>query len=212
MHVSLSLWSVDQAHIADEIKRYGPLIDSFHIDVMDGRFADDLLFGPLMVEVVRALTDKPIAAHLMVDDPMHWIPRFASAGANTIVFHPSAHGEVPSTISAINAAGCAAGLALALHESEQPALDNLAGLAELYVMGTAVGVRGRPLNRQALELVRTLSAVRPAAERPMVLVDGGIRWSSVSAIASAGGQGVVAGSIVANADDAGAAAVRLATM
>ena len=45
MDISLSIWSVDVLHLFDEVRRLDPFIDSFHVDVMDGHFVDELLFG-----------------------------------------------------------------------------------------------------------------------------------------------------------------------
>ena len=54
----------DQVQIAEEGGA-----DWFHLDVMDGHFVPNITFGPLMVEAVRKLTDKPLDVHLMIDNP-----------------------------------------------------------------------------------------------------------------------------------------------
>jgi hypothetical protein len=64
MQVSLSLWSLDQAWLAAEVKQYDEVVDSFHVDVMDGNFTDYLLYGPLAVQILRRLTVRLIVVHL----------------------------------------------------------------------------------------------------------------------------------------------------
>jgi ribulose-phosphate 3-epimerase len=209
MHVSLSLWSMDLAHLADDISRYDPLVASFHVDVTDGNFADDLLFGPLAVETVRAYTDRQIVAHLMVTDPDRWIARFVDAGADLLVVHTSADGDFLSTVRAIRDAGVAAGAAIGLDEPSQPVLDALSLLSVVLVMGTAIGVKGHPFDDAALAAVRRFVGRRTLSNGPDVFVDGGIRWSSVPRIAAAGADGVVAGSIITTAEDPPAAVGRL---
>jgi ribulose-phosphate 3-epimerase len=204
MQVSLSLWSCDQARIADEVQRYDPLIDSFHVDVMDGWFVPDLLFGPLTVQTLRALTTREIVVHLMVREPVQWAHRFADAGADLIVVHPSACADFPATLSGITDSGAVAGAAVGLTELRRPLLENLSALSAVLVMGTPLGVKGQPFDRAALDTVRHMVGAR-AGGGPRVVVDGGIRWSSVPQIAAAGADGVVAGSVVTSAPDPGAA-------
>lgn len=202
MQVSLSLWSVSQSRIAEEVERYEPLVDSFHVDVMDGTFADNLLFGPPAVETLRALTRRPIVVHLMVVEPIRWLSRFVAAGADVLVIHPTACKDFGSTIQAIRDAGVQAGAALGLDEHSRPILDVLPMLSVVLVMATPIGVKGQQFDERALGTVRTVTAARePTTSYPDVFVDGGIRWSSIPKIAAAGTDGVVAGSVVTSAPD-----------
>jgi ribulose-phosphate 3-epimerase len=215
MRVSLSLWSMDQARIADEVERYGPLVDSFHVDVADGVFADNLLFGPLAVQTLRRLTGLPIVVHLMVARPDRWVSRFADAGADVLAVHPCVCPDFPSTVDAIRTAGARPGAAIRLDEPAAPAFDVLDALAVVLVMATAVGVKGRAFDPAALQTVRALRDARAAGTRgagPELYVDGGIRRSSVADIAAAGADGVVAGSLVTSADDPAAAVGALAAL
>ncbi len=200
MRVSMSLWSLDQARLADDVERYAPLVDSFHVDVIDGRFAKDLLFGPLTVRVLRRLTDKPIVVHLMVVDPLSWVPQFVEAGADTLAFHPSACANVGATVDTIRRSGAAPAVAVGLDETDRPAVEHIDELTAVFVMATAVGVKGQPFDDTALGRVRRFVDARGGRAGPAVFVDGGIRSSSIARIAAAGADGVVAGSIVAAAD------------
>jgi pentose-5-phosphate-3-epimerase len=67
-----------------------------------------------------------------------------------------------------------------------------------------IGVKGYDFERDALDTVTAAHRGR-AATGAEVYVDGGIRWSSVGAIASAGADGIVAGSIITTAVDPAAA-------
>jgi ribulose-phosphate 3-epimerase len=212
MDVSLSLWSVDQANLAESVRRYDPLVQSFHVDVMDGRFVGNLLFGPLTVETLRGLTDKQIVAHLMVAEPRRWVAPFVDAGADLVAIHTSASGGFSSTVHAIREAGVAAGAAIGLQEPSQPIFDNLAALSAVLVMGTDIGVKGAPLDEAALRTVQRLTSMRDSGKDPEVFVDGGIRWPSVPLIAAAGADGVIAGSIVTAAEDPRSAVARIAAL
>lgn len=212
MRVSLSLWSVDQARVADEIQRFDPLVASYHVDVADGHFAGNLLFGPMTVEVLNRLTDKPIAVHLMVDEPERWVRPFVDAGADLITFHPSARSDLAATVNAVHRAGAAAAMTVKLDEPDEPVLENLEMFAELFVMATPLGVKGQKFDGNALERVQRFVHARGDTTTPVVFVDGGVRWSSIGSIAAAGADGVVAGSILADADDPALAAAEIQGM
>lgn len=197
MNISLSLWSMDQARLADDVARYAPLVDSFHVDVMDGTFADNLVFGPPAVETLRGLGRTRIVVHLMVVEPLRWIGRFVEAGADELIVHPTACRDPAATVDAILDAGVRAGMAIGLDEPAGPALEVLPSLSSVLVMGTPIGVKGCAFTGDALATVGTVTAARTGDTADLeVVVDGGIRWSSVPLIAAAGADAVVAGSIV----------------
>jgi ribulose-phosphate 3-epimerase len=196
LYVSLSIWSTDQARLGEEIARYDALVDSFHVDVMDGDFADNLLYGPLTVESVRLFTRKPIVAHLMIQNPGRFVNRFAEAGASVLAVHPAACPDLGQTLRQICDAGLDAAVALSLSEPTQPVAHHLADVSQVIAMGTAIGVKGKDFDRSALDRVSLLAQHVP---RPEIYVDGGIRWSSLADISGAGADGVVAGSIITEA-------------
>lgn len=39
--------------------------DWVHVDVMDGRFVPNITIGPLVVDALRPITDKPLDCHLV---------------------------------------------------------------------------------------------------------------------------------------------------
>jgi ribulose-phosphate 3-epimerase len=212
MLISQSLWSVDQGHIADEVQRYGPIVDSFHIDVMDGAFADALLYGPSMVDTIRPLTERPIVVHLMALDPVRWAHRFAEAGADQIVIHPSACRTFTADVDRIRNCGVGVGAAVGLSEPVEPVLACLDHLSAVLVMATPIGVKGQPFDAAALDTVTHISHARTGTSHPPLLVDGGIRWSSIARIAAAAADGVVTGSITASAADPVAAVRAIARL
>jgi ribulose-phosphate 3-epimerase len=81
---------------------------------MDGRFVPNITIGPLVVDALRPVTDKPLDCHLMIVEPEQRVADFAKAGADII----SVHAENAATIHLhrlmyqIKDLGCKAGVVL----------------------------------------------------------------------------------------------------
>ena len=78
-----SILSADFSKLAVEIEaaeRGGGSV--IHIDIMDGHFVPNLSMGPPVVKSLRKVTSLPLDCHLMIDNPVDFIPEFADAGAD----------------------------------------------------------------------------------------------------------------------------------
>jgi pentose-5-phosphate-3-epimerase len=56
-----------------------------HIDIMDGHFVPNLTMGPPVVKSLRKITHRPLDCHLMIENPVDFIPEFGEAGADLLV-------------------------------------------------------------------------------------------------------------------------------
>ena len=82
-------------------------IDSFHIDIMDGRYVPNFAMSLNDLRCIRSLTDKPLDVHLMVEHPMNTIGLFTEAlrEGDTIYIHPEAEYHPSTTLQRIIQAG-----------------------------------------------------------------------------------------------------------
>jgi ribulose-phosphate 3-epimerase len=168
------------------------------MDVMDGRFVPELVFGADAVRAVsRRVRHALVDVHLMVADADAWIEPFAAAGAGMLTVHPQSCPDVAATLRRIAALGVRPAVALTLDlpvETVEPLLELV---DRVLVMGTAIGVKGVGLDPAALERIERLVELRDASGRkPEIYADGGIRESTVPLLARAGADGVTPGSLV----------------
>jgi ribulose-phosphate 3-epimerase len=193
----VSLWSADLLALGAAVREIEDLADGFHIDVFDGHNVPELLFGPDLVARLRAATATPIEVHLNVTDPVYWVDRFADAGADIITVQSGPCPDVAAVLTQIRDRGCRPGLGLELHEPTSAGAAYL-GLAErLLLLGTEIGVKGRDQDPATPGRVAELVAARQdSPHHAGIAVDGGIRRHTVPALAAAGADGVVPGSLI----------------
>lgn len=198
MRAYVSLWSADQLALGEALDALDAHVDGFHLDVMDGHFAPELLYGR---ETVRALVARQPASlidvHLIVDNADRWITSFAAAGAQMLTVYPESCAETARTLAAIERHGARPGLALSLDMPLESVLAHIERVDRILVMGTAIGIKGVEPSPEVYERVAHIRAARERSRRaPEIVVDGGIRRHTVPEFARAGADGVVPGSLV----------------
>jgi ribulose-phosphate 3-epimerase len=197
-----SILSADFARLDDEI-RFAECAEGWlHCDIMDNHFVPNLTFGPLMVDAVRRLTDRPLDVHLMVTDPLSLVKPFRSAGADRITAHIEANGDAAATLAAIRASGARAGLALKPGTPLNQAIPLLDHLDLLLVMTVEPGFGGQAFLSDMLEKVREAARLRDARGLHFLIeVDGGIGPETARACRQAGADVFVAGHALFRAHD-----------
>jgi ribulose-phosphate 3-epimerase len=201
MRCSTSLWSADLTRLADELKRVEPYSESFHLDVADGHYVNNLLFFPDLVRQLRPLTAKPFEVHLMVTDPLAWIDPFIEAGADILLFCFDATDRPGEVLRAIKARGRQAGFSLLIQESIDRVEPHWADLDVLCIVGTAMGIKGASMDPGVPgKIQRARGIIRERGLKTVIEADGGIRRETVPALKAAGADFIVPGSLMFKED------------
>ena len=203
INIAPSILSADFSRLGEEVQavdRAGA--DYIHVDVMDGHFVPNITIGPLVVDALRKVTDKPLDVHLMIENPDRYIADFASAGADIITIHQEAVAHLHRTVELIKSLGKRAGVSLnpaTPVESLDVILDEL---DLVLIMSVNPGFGGQAFIPSALDKIRALrQRITQRGLAAELQVDGGVKLDNIRDVVVAGADVLVAGSAVFNTDD-----------
>ena len=173
-----------------------------HIDIMDGHFVPNLTMGPPVVKSLRKVTNLPFDCHLMIENPVDFIPEFAEAGADWISVHYEACRHLHRTLELI-----------AQHEMEPAVVINPATRVDVLievlpmvhhvlVMSVNPGFGGQKFIPFSLDKIRQLVEMREELGLNFrIEVDGGVAHDTIGSVVEAGADLLVAGSAVFDSGD-----------
>ena len=193
-----SILSADFSRLGEQVEaaeRGGSSV--IHIDIMDGHFVPNLTMGPPVVKSLRKVTNLPFDCHLMIENPVDFIPEFAEAGANWISVHYEACRHLHRTLELI-----------AQHEMEPAVVINPATRVDVLieilpmvhhvlVMSVNPGFGGQKFIPFSLDKIRQLVELRgDLGLNFRIEVDGGVAHDTIGSVVEAGADLLVAGSAV----------------
>ena len=195
--VAASILDADLSNLAYAVRRVRQAgADRIHLDVMDAHFVPNLTFGAKTIKHLRARTELPIDAHLMVDEPGRFLDEYLEAGCDSVTIHVEIEEEIAPTLRRIRAAGRAAGLAvkpatpLSALEPHRELLDII------LVMTVEPGFGGQSFMKDVAQekLLAARDLLSHKAFGAEVHVDGGINRETAELVGGLGVDVLVVGS------------------
>jgi ribulose-phosphate 3-epimerase len=203
--IAPSILSADFSRLGDEVRAVDQAgADWIHVDVMDGRFVPNITIGPLVVEALRPVTQKPLDVHLMIVEPEKYVADFAKAGADIISVHAehNASPHLHRTLCQIRELGKQAGVVLN-PSTPLTLIEYVLDICDLVlIMSVNPGFGGQSFIPAVVRKIQQLRLM--CHERgldPWIEVDGGLKANNTWQVLEAGANAIVAGSAVFKAGD-----------
>ncbi len=144
--LTASMMCADFGHLEQEVKTLEEAgIDSFHIDIMDGRYVPNFAMSLNDMRYIRSATDKPLDVHLMIEHPRTHIDLFLKSlkKGDTVYIHPEAEYHPSTTLQKIIDEGLTPGIAINPGTSVETVMEMLRIVDKVLVMSVNPGNAGQ---------------------------------------------------------------------
>ena len=120
-------------------------IDSFHIDIMDGRYVPNFAMSLNDMRYIASVAKKPLDVHLMIEHPNNHINLFLKnlRKGDTVYIHPEAEYHPSTTLQSIIDAGMIPGIAINPGTSIETVMEMLRIVKKVLVMSVNPGNAGQ---------------------------------------------------------------------
>ena len=160
----------------EKIKDAG--IKWIHFDVMDGHFVKNISFGNLFLKHINNRIDLVKDVHIMIENPMAMVEKFAECGADYLTFHYEAckdDAEVFAIIDKIHECGMKAGLSIKPGTVVSKVYPFLHSLDLVLLMSVEPGRGGQKFIDLSLNKIFALkNKINEERVDVLISVDGGI--------------------------------------
>lgn len=178
-----------------DLKRAG--ITTLHVDVMDGHYVQNFMFGRALIEQLVSATSFLIDVHLMALEPLKVLDCVLDPKPHSIQFHPEVADDPGAVIDRVREAGVSVGIAL----HPDLALDGVqrwfGDVDQVTVMSAAPGFSGGRFDERTFGRVQDVVLLRRAIGASFrISVDGSVRWEHMPCLIAAGVDRIVVGSVL----------------
>lgn len=197
MKIAPSILTADFTNLKNEIESIQSA-DIIHIDVMDGNFVPNISFGPAITKQINDLSNINLDVHLMVQNPLFWIDKFAFNKVEYITVHYEANNYLEA-IKKTKELGIKAGISIKPNTNVSEIISLLDQVDLVLIMSVEPGFGGQKFMQNSIAKIRELVHLRKELGLKFVIeIDGGINNETAEIVKDAGVDIAVVGSYLFN--------------
>lgn len=155
------------------------LTDRFHIDIIDGKYVDNLTVQP---RDIQKQIDNKMDMHLMVEDPFWYAQQCVKLNPHIVIVQLESSGDIRKALEFVVKNGFRSGISFNPSSSIEDLKPYLDIISHVQVMGYEAGFAGQKLNRQVLKMPEEIRNLKHGIE---IGIDGGVNINTISAIVKA---------------------------
>lgn len=155
------------------------LTDRFHIDIIDGKYVDNLTVQP---RDIQKQIDNKMDMHLMVEDPFWYAQQCVKLNPHIVIVQLESSGDIRKALEFVVKNGFRSGISLNPSSSIEDLKPYLDIISHVQVMGYEAGFAGQKLNRQVLKMPEEIRNLKHGIE---IGIDGGVNINTISSIVKA---------------------------
>jgi ribulose-phosphate 3-epimerase len=206
--------SVSVSILAEDFSILGKIVktiedaggDSVHLDILDGVFAPNISFGPVVIKGIRKLTTLPLYAHLMIKYPEKYIEDFIDAGCSLLYFHLESEVIPLNIIKKTHELKGRCGIVLNPDTPVDIVEPYLELIDSVLIMSVHPGFSGQKFIPGVLRKIEKIRKFSPELD---IAVDGGINDENIDSVLKSGATTIITDSYVFSSKDKARAVRRL---
>lgn len=171
--------------------------DFLHVDVMDGKFVDNIKFPIEVVKDIKQISKKPLDVHLMVED-YDLIKEYAKLMPEYLTFHVEIINDF-TLIDYVKKLGIKVGLAINPNTDVSKLLPYVDDIDLVLFMSVEPGQGGQEFDESVIKKIEYFK--ENINSDVIISIDGGVNSKTVELCKYAGCDMVVSGSYVTSSDN-----------
>ncbi len=207
--ISGSILAANHAHLARDVTRAEKLgIERFHIDVTDGHYTHNLIFGNQVVEDLKKETKALLDVHLATYNLMSLAKQYAKSGADILTFQYETCNHPLRLINFIKEMGVKPAICFT-PSTPYEAIDFFIEEVDIInLLAVEPGVGGQRFNGKIFSKIEKISEERKSRNKNLLIsVDGGVNQNNIEMLVGSGvdilviGSGVFQGNMEKNLEE-----------
>lgn len=184
MHIFPSLIAADPLNLKATLTLLDPVVDGYHIDIMDNHFVPNLTWGPFVVNAIATATIRPLWVHIMADKVLPLIKQLSLGQGSLVSFHIEIDEDIRSVIKEIRNKHLLPGLAICPTTALEDLYPYLELVDHILIMSVQPGFSGQQFLPETWERIKKISAYAYQKQIACkIMVDGGVNEQNIAQLA-----------------------------